>query len=63
MRPSGILPAATLHSATMKKALIVVAAIVGSLGLIFWIATWFRADEAVATSASRPWPGGMGTLD
>ena len=47
----------------MKKALIVVAAIVGSLGLIFWIATWFRADEAVATSASRPWPGGMGTLD
>jgi len=44
----------------MKKlALIVVAAIalVGSLAL------WLRNEDAVATSAARPWPGGMGTLD
>jgi hypothetical protein len=43
----------------MKKALIVVAAI----GLVVWVALWFRDKDAVATSAARPWPGGMGTLD
>ena len=42
----------------MKKALIVVAAI----ALVVWVVSWFRAPEAVATSAERPWPGGMGTL-
>ena len=43
----------------MKKVLIVVAAI----ALIVWVISWFRAPAAVATSAARPWPGGMGTLD
>jgi len=43
----------------MKKALVVVAAI----ALVVWVVTWFRAPDAVATSAARPWPGGMGTLD
>ena len=43
----------------MKKVLIVVAAI----ALIVWVISWFRSPEAVATSAARPWPGGMGTLD
>lgn len=42
----------------MKKALIAVAVI----GLLVWVISWFRADEAVATSAARTWPG-MGTLD
>jgi hypothetical protein len=27
------------------------------------VITWFRSPEAVATSAARPWPGGMGGLD
>ena len=43
----------------MKKALFAVAAI----ALVIWIVSWFRTPDAVATSASRPWPGGMGTLD
>ena len=43
----------------MKKVLVVVAAI----ALLVWVVSWFRAPEAVATSAARPWPGGMGTLD
>ncbi|MFZ2490601.1 MAG: hypothetical protein WA208_03865, partial [Thermoanaerobaculia bacterium] len=43
----------------MKKALLVVVAV----ALVVWVVSWFRADEAVATSAARPWPGGMGTLD
>lgn len=43
----------------MKKALLVVVA----LALVVWVVSWFRADEAVATSAARSWPGGMGTLD
>ena len=43
----------------MKKALVVIAAI----ALVLWVVSWFRADEAVATSASQPWPGGMGTLE
>ncbi|HEX3067172.1 MAG TPA: hypothetical protein VHX14_01260 [Thermoanaerobaculia bacterium] len=42
----------------MKKVLIVVAAV----ALVVWVITWFRAPGAVATSAARPWPGGMGTL-
>ena len=43
----------------MKKVLVVVAAI----ALVVWVITWFRAPDAVATSAARPWPGGMGTLE
>jgi hypothetical protein len=42
----------------MKKALGVVAGI----ALVVWVISWFRADDAVATSAARAWPGGMGTL-
>jgi hypothetical protein len=42
----------------MKKVLIVVAAI----ALIAWVVSWFWAEDAVATSAARRWPGGMGTL-
>lgn len=47
----------------MRKALVVVGVIVGTLALLLWIATWFRDEKAVATSAAREWPGGMGTLD
>lgn len=46
----------------MKKALIVLAAIALVVALVVWVASWFRAPEAVATSGARPWPGGMGTL-
>ncbi len=42
----------------MKKVLVIVAAV----ALVVWVITWFRAPDAVATSAARPWPGGMGTL-
>jgi hypothetical protein len=44
----------------MKKAALIV---VIAIGLVAWAALWFRDDNAVATSAARPWPGGMGTLD
>src|SRR5688500_6783407 len=43
----------------MKKVLVAAAGI----ALLAWVVSWFRAPEAVATSAARPWPGGMGTLD
>jgi hypothetical protein len=43
----------------MKKVLLVVVAI----ALVVWVISWFRAPDAVATSAARPWPGGMGRLD
>ena len=43
----------------MKKLLILLAAI----ALVIWVISWFRAPEAVATSAAKPWPGEMGTLD
>ena len=43
----------------MKKVLLAVIAI----ALAVWVITWFRADDAVATSAARPWPGGGGTLE
>src|SRR3954451_8218630 len=43
----------------MKKALVVIAAI----ALVVWVISWFRVPGAVATSAARPWPGGMGALD
>lgn len=44
----------------IKKAAIVVLAIIGVLGSV---ALWFRNEEAVTTSAARPWPGEMGTLN
>ena len=43
----------------MKKLLVIVAVV----ALIVWVVSWFRTPEAVASSAARPWPGGMGTLD
>jgi hypothetical protein len=43
----------------MKKVLVVVAVI----ALVVWVISWFRAPDAVATSAAKPWPGGLGTLD
>jgi len=43
----------------MKKALTVVALI----ALVVWVISWFRNEGVVATSAARPWPKGMGTLD
>ncbi|MEA2338101.1 MAG: hypothetical protein QOE82_2108 [Thermoanaerobaculia bacterium] len=42
----------------MKKALIAAVAI----ALIAWVISWFRAEDAVTTSAARPWPAGMGKL-
>jgi hypothetical protein len=47
----------------LKKALVVVAVIALVVALVAWILSWFRAPAAVATSAARPWPGGLGTLD
>src|SRR5262249_2528188 len=44
----------------MKKALLIA---VAAIALAVWVASWFWNKEAVATSAARPWPGGMGTLD
>lgn len=43
----------------MKKVLILLAAI----ALVAWVASWFWAKEDVVASSSRPWPGGLGTLD
>jgi hypothetical protein len=43
----------------MRKVLVLVAAV----ALVAWVVSWFWADEAVATSAARPWPGEMGRLD
>jgi hypothetical protein len=43
----------------MKKLLVIVAV----LALVVWVISWFRAPQAVATSAAQPWPGGMGTLE
>lgn len=47
----------------MKKLLIVAAVVVAAIAVVIWVISWFRAPEAVATSAARPWPGGMGTLE
>jgi hypothetical protein len=46
----------------MKKVLVVVLVVVAAIALVAWIISWFWAEDAVATSAARPWPGGMGTL-
>src|SRR5215207_7278853 len=44
----------------MKQAVIIV---VLAIVLIAWFFLWFRNEGAVAISAARPWPGGMGSLD
>src|SRR5688572_1471959 len=44
----------------IKKAVIIVLAVIGVVGSL---ALWFRNEEAVATSAARPWPGNMGALN
>lgn len=44
----------------MKKALI---AVVVVIALMIWVASWFRNPGAVKTSAAKPWPEGMGSLD
>ena len=44
----------------MKQALIVV---VCAIALVAWFFLWFRNEGAVKTSAARPWPGEMGSLD
>jgi hypothetical protein len=44
----------------MKKAALIVLI---AIALIASVALWLRNDAAVATSAARQWPGGMGTLD
>jgi hypothetical protein len=43
----------------IKKAVVILLAIFGVAGSV---ALWFRNEEAVATSAARPWPGQMGPL-
>ncbi len=47
----------------MTKALAAVAAVLAGVALVVWVLSWFRAEDAVAASAARPWPGDMGTLD
>jgi hypothetical protein len=44
----------------MKKAALIA---VIAIGLVASVALWLRNEGAVANSAARPWPGGMGTLD
>ena len=43
----------------IKKAVVILLAIFGVVGSVV---LWFRNEEAVATSAARPWPGEMGPL-
>ena len=44
----------------MKQALIVAVCVIALVAWVFW---GFRNEGAVATSAARPWPDGMGSLD
>jgi hypothetical protein len=46
---------------TVKHTLIVVSVL--AVALVAWLFLWLRNEDAVATSAARPWPGGMGSLD
>jgi len=41
----------------------IVIGLVVAIVLVVWVISWFRAPDAVATSAAKPWPGEMGTLD
>lgn len=43
----------------MKKLLV----FVGAVALVVWVASWFRAEDAVVVSGMKPWPRGMGTLE
>jgi hypothetical protein len=43
----------------MKKALAVVIAV----GLVVWVISWFRNEDAVTKSVERPWPAGLGALE
>src|SRR5512133_188676 len=51
----------------MKKTLAVIAAVALGALAIWWLGAravaWLWAGDAVAASAGRPWPGGLGTLD
>lgn len=47
----------------MKKALVAVTAIVLVAAAVGAFVSWFWAGDAVATSAAKSWPGGLGTLD
>ncbi len=44
----------------MKKAVLIVVVVIS---FVAWVGLWFRNPDVVNTSAARPWPGGMGTLD
>lgn len=44
----------------MKQALIVA---ILAIALAAWFFLWFRNEGAVSTSAARPWPDGMGSLE
>jgi hypothetical protein len=45
----------------VKQALIVIPVL--AVALVAGLFLWLRNEEAVATSAARPWPGEMGSLD
>ena len=47
----------------MRKALLFVAGVLATIALVIWVASWFRAEDAVAAAAAKPWPGGLGRLD
>jgi hypothetical protein len=55
----GILSCASASQVTVKKVLIVVAAV----ALVVWVISWFRSPEDAAAAGARPWPGGLGRLD
>jgi hypothetical protein len=44
----------------MKQALIVAVLVIA---MVAWFFLWFRNEGAVSTSAARPWPDGMGSLE
>lgn len=46
----------------MKKALLVLAALLVIALLAVWVASWFWAGDAVEGAAAKPWPDGLGSL-
>lgn len=50
-----------------KKVLLIASAIAlaaaAVYALVTWGLSWVWAEDAVASSAARPWPGGLGTID